>query len=212
MSFQEKDKKLLYLWILSSIFLLNDFLFALTRTYVGWLAVDYGSRILAILIMSYLVLRKKSSFSDFGLAKIGIRPFILWSLVLSGAGIFIDQVLSGYLAKILPQAQLFHYPEITNHFIKVFDLTFGILLVSVSEETIFRGYYVSVLRPHFKNEVVFVAVSSILFGLIHWSHGLSSIGSTALSGILPLISVIRTGSILPALVAHYVTDFIWFFK
>lgn len=212
MNLTKENYKIVYLIGLSLIFVLNDFLFIFVKSYIGWLLVDYGSRVLAISIIAYLITSKRASFSDFGLVKLKIKPFIFWTIILSITGIFVDQVVSQFLAKALPPTQIFYFPKITNHFVKTFDLTFGIFLVSITEEPIFRGYYASILRPYIKNPITFVVISSIIFGLIHWSSGLDTIISAALWGVLPMISVLKTRSILPALIAHYATDFVYFFK
>ena len=201
-----------FLLLLTSIFALNDLFFLYVKSYVGWLAVDYASRILAILIVSYLIKTKRCSFGDFGFTKIGIKPFIFWAVILSAVGIFIDQAGWKFFENILPKTQAFAFPKITNHIVKIFDQTVGIALVSLTEEPIFRGFYFSVLKRYTGNPFTIVAVSSIAFGLIHWSSGLHAVITTALWAILPMVSVLRTRSVLPAVVAHYLTDFVYFFQ
>jgi membrane protease YdiL (CAAX protease family) len=61
-----------------------------------------------------------------------------------------------------------------------------------------------------KNPGVMIAVSSILFGLSHWSGGLNIIITATLWAVLPMYVMVRTGSVVPALVAHFVTDFVAF--
>ena len=55
-----------------------------------------------------------------------------------------------------------------------------------------------------------IAISCCLFGLIHWSAGLHAVIATAIWGILPMIALIYTGSLWPAIVAHFVTDVVAF--
>ena len=50
-------------------------------------------------------------------------------------------------------------------------------------------------------------VSALLFGLIHWSTGLHAVISAALWG-LPMVAMIRTGSVVPAMISLYVTDLV----
>jgi membrane protease YdiL (CAAX protease family) len=203
----EQDKRLLILAALSSIFLLNDFLFMRAGGYVEWLAIDYGSRLLAVGIVLYLLIKKVSVPAEFGLVRIPFRAGLWWMLLLTLTGLLIDQVGWRFFEKILPNTQLASMPAIENPVIKIFDLTVGVALVAVSEEVVFRGYCYSSLRGRMSARLL-VPVSAILFGLIHWSSGLHAIISTALWGILPMVAMIRTGSIVPAVIAHYLTDLV----
>ncbi len=58
--------------------------------------------------------------------------------------------------------------------------------------------------------VAMIMVSSLLFGLMHWSRGLNIIIVAGLWAIVPMYVMVRTGSVVPALIAHYVTDFVAF--
>jgi len=102
------------------------------------------------------------------------------------------------------------YPSYDNNFIKIFDLTIGIMLIAFTEEIIFRSYYLFVLRERIKSKILIILVSCIVFGLSHWSLGLHSIITTAIWGIMSMISLIITKSIWPAIIAHYLTDFVAF--
>ena len=202
--------KVVSLIILISIFLLNDLFFIHVKSWQAFLVVDYGSRILAILIILYLLKSRRCTLAELGYNKIRVRAFIAWSVILCATGILIDHYGWKFFMKILPNTALFNFPGIENKFVKIFDLSIGMILVSLTEETIFRGYCFSVLKDYIKNPVALVAVSAVIFGSIHWSLGLDAVIMTALWSILPMISVIRTGSILPALIAHYATDFMYF--
>ena len=48
------------------------------------------------------------------------------------------------------------------------DLSFGLLLVGIVEELIFRGLWVSILKRYVSSRIVPVVLSSLIFGLIHW--------------------------------------------
>lgn len=202
--------KLLSLIVLTLFFLLNDIPLIYAHTYLSWLLIDYSVRLLALFIIFYLIQHKISVPSEFGLIKIRIKQFILWSIVLSVSGVMIDQIGYELLEKILPKFQIMSYLKVENTLIKVFDLTAGLLLVSVTEELIFRGYYFSVLKSYTKSPFIIISTSSLMFGLIHWSLGLHGIIVAVMWGILPMVAMLKTGSVFPAIIAHYVTDFISF--
>lgn len=204
---QERDKHLVILAILSSIYLLNDFLFMRARSYGEWLAVDYGSRFLAIGIILCLLKQRISLPAEFGLKRIPLRQGLMWMLLLTLTGVLIDQAGGRFFEKILPHTQLAVMPKIGSPLVKTFDLTFGVVLVAVSEEIVFRGYCYSALHGRMSPRLL-VPVSALLFGLIHWSTGLHAVISAALWGVLPMVAMIRTGSVVPAMIAHYVTDLV----
>jgi len=203
----EQDRRLIILAVLSSIFLLNDFLFLTAKSYGTWLLIDYGSRLLAVGIVFALVHRKISRSAEFGLTGIPFRSGLMWLLLLTATGLLIDQVGWRFLEQHLPHTQLASMPKIKNSFVNIFDLTFGVALVALSEEIVFRGYCYSALHDRLSPPAL-VALSVVLFGMIHWSQGLHAIVSTALWGILPMVSMVRTRSILPAMIAHYITDLV----
>jgi hypothetical protein len=205
MKVNEQDRRLIILAVLSSIFLLNDFLFLTAKSYGMWLLIDYSSRLLAVGIALALVRRKISGAAEFGLTGIPFRSGLSWLLLLTATGILIDQVGSRFLEQFLPLTQLALMPKSDNSFVNIFDLTFGVALVAVSEEAVFRGYCFSALHDRL-SPLALVALSAVLFGMIHWSQGLHAVVSTALWGILPMVSMIRTRSIIPAVIAHYITD------
>lgn len=207
MGTREQDRSLVILAILSAIYLLNDFLFMRAGGYIEWLAIDYGSRFLAIGIILYLFRRKISVPAEFGLKSIPFRTGLVWVLVLAITGVLIDQAGWRFFERVLPFTQLASMPKIGNPLVRTFDLTFGVTLVAVSEEMVFRGYCYSALHDRMSSPVLVLA-SAVLFGLIHWSTGLHAIISTALWGILPMVAMIRTRSVLPAMIAHYITDLV----
>jgi membrane protease YdiL (CAAX protease family) len=209
MKVNEQDRRLLILAVLSSIFLLNDFLFMRAEGYAAWLLIDYGSRLLAVGIVLALMQRKISRAAEFGLTGIPFLPGLAWLLFLTATGILIDQVGWRFLEQHLPYTQLAAMPKIKSPFVNIFDLIFGITLVAVSEEIVFRGYCFTALHERLSPRAL-VALSAVLFGMIHWSQGLHAVLSAALWGILPMVSMIRTRSIIPAVLAHYITDLVSF--
>lgn len=207
MHLNERDRRLVILALLSSIFLLNDYLFMMARSISSWLVIDYGSRLLAVGIVLFLIRKKISRPAEFGLTGLPFRSGLRWMLLLTVTGVLIDQVGWRVLEQVLPGTQLAAMPKIQNPFMNYIDLTFGVALVAVSEELVFRGYCFSALQGRCPSWVV-VATSAVLFGMIHWSQGLHAIVSTALWGILPMVAMARTGSIFPSMIAHYITDLI----
>ena len=134
-------------------------------------------------------------------------PFIILTIIISICGIIIDQIGWRFFNKILPKFPFtINFPAINNNILKVIDLIFGLILVGIVEEIVFRGFFYNNIRKFIKSKALIVIISCIIFGLAHWSLGFHAIITTALWGILPMIIVIKYNSILPLIIAHYITD------
>lgn len=159
------------------------------------------------------------------------RRLVLWTMVTVVCGVAVDQTLGPFLAHRLHSAPRFTFPELGGVF-QALDLTIGVALVALSEELVFRSLALRLLLARAKSApvrrpsgrdfaggsagmtlpalVLVVLSSSVVFGLAHWGAGLHAIITTAAWGILPMVALIRTGSLWPALIAHYVTDLVGF--
>jgi uncharacterized protein len=73
----------------------------------------------------------------------------------------------------------------------------------IVEELLFRGLILSILSCVFPKKYAII-ISSILFGLIHSILSPINVISTIFIGIIYCIVVVRTKSILPTMVIHYV--------
>lgn len=123
---------------------------------------------------------------------------VLWLPVLFIVGFFAVALLLG-----LPPAQTFLFVGLNT------------LLVGISEELAFRGILFSgarsVLRP-----IGAITLTSILFGAVHvlngvttgnWGAAAVQATAAAMSGLLFIAILIRTGSIIPAMIVHWLWDF-----
>jgi membrane protease YdiL (CAAX protease family) len=71
----------------------------------------------------------------------------------------------------------------------------------ICEEIFFRGYVVSQLLE-MGSDTSAIVISSVAFGLLHFSQGVTGILATGLMGATAAWMVVTTGSIWPAIVAH----------
>ncbi len=77
---------------------------------------------------------------------------------------------------------------------------FGMLIVApITEELLFRGWMLRGFRAHYSTRTA-VLLSSVMFAAVHW--GLPQMTLAFLVGIFNAWLVIRTQSIVPAIVAH----------
>ena len=100
-------------------------------------------------------------------------------------------------------------PTITNPVWNCLDLTFGLVMVGIFEELVFRSYMHTFLNRYTQSPLALVLISSIAFGLIHWGLGLHAVLITSIIGALFMIAYLRTRS-LPAIMSHFAINFIDF--
>ena len=82
-----------------------------------------------------------------------------------------------------------------------------------SEEVIFRGlifYYVMKHLPQRRQFVGYVAISSTLFGLIHWENGLGEVLATFSTGVAASVYFYKIRTLWPLISAHFITDLLVF--
>jgi membrane protease YdiL (CAAX protease family) len=76
-------------------------------------------------------------------------------------------------------------------------------VAAIGEEYLFRGYAQGVLTEVFGSPWPAVALTSISFGVSHGYQKLIGIVRATLLGFLLAVPVVRTGSLFPAIVAHF---------
>jgi membrane protease YdiL (CAAX protease family) len=141
--------------------------------------------------------------------QIGKAELLLWLL-----GAVAITVLVTYepwwhaIESVMPDIRLGSVPRTTGlrHFI---DLTFGLLLVAIHEEVLFRRVARAVFRP-WGDRAAMIATSSVIFGLFHWWTGLLNMIVATLIGAFLMLLYRRAGALWPAVLAHYLIDF-WAF-
>jgi uncharacterized protein len=197
--------------LLLAPFLLNDFSNIYVDSFPVWLSIDYlVTKVLPLAFLGYLLVKKVIIPTDLGLKMPGKVDFVVYTLVLTAGGLLLDQVGWRLLDDVLPDTQIGSIPFDRASPWFVFDLYVGLALVALVEEIVFRGLFYTLLRRVIPSIPVVFILCSLVFGLIHWSLGLAAIASTALIGALFLLVMWRTGSVLPAIIAHFVVNYVGF--
>jgi len=182
------------------IFTLNDLLFAVITLPWLYFIADYLCRVAVLLFFILGLITKNISLKSLRFNKINIKTLFIQSLNLTLIGFF----LSDAIEPLLPSFGFLHYPDYPNVYLKIFDLSIGLLLVALSEEVVFRGLLLNLLNRYS------VIVSSILFGLIHWGSGIATVVVATLIGIFFAHTTLKTNSIYPVLIAHFCINFLLF--
>ena len=202
---------ILALVLLASPFYLNDFANIYVKNWRWWLFIDYvGVKLFPFLVVLWLIRSKKMRASEFGLSTQTIPSFLVVFLVVALVGTTIDQ--NGYqiVANLPGYSPLGGMPAITNPLWNWIDLTFGLLMVGIFEELIFRGYMHTFISRYTKNSFAIVVISAVAFGLIHWSLGLHDVLITSIIGAVFMIAYLRTRSLPAIALAHFAVNFIDF--
>ncbi|MGE0497944.1 MAG: CPBP family intramembrane glutamic endopeptidase [Ramlibacter sp.] len=197
--------------LLASPFYLNDFANILVTDWRIWLAIDYVFvKLLPLAALCGLLVGRRLSPADLGLVWPGRGPFLVTLMAMALVGTVIDQNAYAVLAGLPGYAALGGMPAIASPAWDRFDLTVGLLLVALLEETIFRGLACAVLARYTTNRAWIALGSAAAFGLIHWSLGLHAVLITGLIGLIFMGAYLRTRSVLPLVLAHFVVNFIDF--
>lgn len=202
---------ILVLVLLVSPFYLNDFASIFIKDWRLWLFIDYvGVKLFPFVVTLWLIRSKKMRPAEFGLTTQSVPSFLVVFLIVALFGTVIDQ--NGYqlIAKLPGYSYLGGMPVIRSLAWNWIDLTLGLLLVGVVEELVFRGYMHTFLSRFTESSSAIVAISSVAFGLIHWSLGLHAVLITSIIGALFMIAYLRTRALPPIMLAHFAINFIDF--
>jgi membrane protease YdiL (CAAX protease family) len=166
----------------------------------------------------YLLSKKILSRKELGIAPQDTRQFIEDCVVCIPALLILWQVLERLLWLFLwpydwiLHSHLFSYSQMIPqdfilHCLTVFYLS---ITAAVSEELYFRGILrfstFALIRNERIAKWVFILVSSLLFGLIHWKSGLTNIVNAFFFGLVAARLYLWTNSLWPLMVAHFVVD------
>ena len=169
-----------------------------------------GVKLFPLLLALWLILSKKIRGAERGLTVQAVPSFLAVFLVVALVGTLIDQ--NGYplIAGLPGYSQLGGMPAITNPVWDWIDLTFGLLMVGIFEELVFRGYMCTFLNRYTQSPFAIVLISSVAFGLIHWGLGLHAVLITSIIGALFMVAYLRTRSLPAIMLAHFAISFIDF--
>ncbi len=188
-------------------FLLNDLSNIHASSYEQWVLVDYACRMASLLFLGVMVFKGRLKPDDLGLSLDRKGRLAFWTLILASMTM-VYCLASEVLLKPFEgvwSATVVEYDRESAFFLV--DMTFGLTLVAVSEEIIFRGLALSALKAYTRNPVVIVLVSALVFALIHWSTGAKNILDCFAYGMIFMAVTMRVRSIIPATVVHFLLDY-----
>lgn len=197
--------------LMAGPFYLNDFSSIYIKNWYCWLFIDYTAvKLFPLVFAIWLVYSRKMQAAEFGLRTQSVLSFIVTFLIVTLIGTLIDQNGKLIIAKLPDYPPLGGMPEIMNSVWNWIDLTFGLLMVGICEEMVFRGFLHTFISRYTENSFAIVILSSVAFGFIHWSLGLHAVIISAVIGAVFMIAYIRTRSLPAIMLAHFAINFIDF--
>ena len=181
-----------------------------------WLAFDYAGRALVLVYAFAISSVRRHVFAGLGrpwptIGSAGQR-WVIFGVAVGlafGCEVMIAQ-LHGPLITVFWKTQFFAAFRIVEPTLLIFDMTAGLVLVTTSEEILFRCFARQLFEAVSANPVFVVAASAVLFGLMHWPTGIANVIMTALTGAVLMSMFLASKSLWPGIVAHYIFD-LWHF-
>lgn len=204
-----KDKTTI-LAIAALPFYLNDFSTAYVTSFTLWIAIDYTLKLLPLWFLFRMLQKRHLTAEDLGLVRMSLNELLTWAVILTTAGFCLDEPGIIFWSGIFPMPFLDPAIMDSNPILNQIDMTFGLALVAIAEEVIFRGLAFSALKERGYSTPKIFIVSAAIFGLIHWSQGPAVIIATAITGSALMVCRWRSGSIYPAIIAHYFINYLAF--
>ncbi|OPY76113.1 MAG: CAAX amino terminal protease self- immunity [Syntrophorhabdus sp. PtaU1.Bin058] len=197
--------------VLAGPFYLNDFANLYVKDWRWWLLIDYAAvKLFPLGFALWLIYGKKMQASDFGLKTQSLLSGLLVFLIVALVGTAIDQNAYQLMAKVPGYKPLGGMPEITSPVWNWVDLTFGLLMVGICEELVFRGFLHAFITRYTEDRCAIIVISSGAFGLIHWSLGLHAVLITSTIGAVFMIAYLKTRSLPAIMLAHFAINFVDF--
>ena len=191
-------------------FYLNDLLLESTSSAFSWVAMDAAVRIFVVgfavaipsirmILKQWLKAPPRSSWGWY---------FIITCVALLG----FDALVTFPLVEAFPDWywQVGGFPGYDTYTLRILDVTFGLMLVAVSEEVVWRGVFRHLYERYSCNRVGLIVMSAFLFALIHWGRGPVGMLMPFVSGVILMVIFLRTGSLLPGMAVHYTVNLFYY--
>lgn len=98
------------------------------------------------------------------------------------------------------------YPDYAESWVRIVDLSVGILLVALTEELIYRSQFVRLWKAKSWGRGSLYAVSTGAFAFLHVPQGLALAAFAGFAGYVLMALYRKTGSLAACVIVHYATD------
>jgi membrane protease YdiL (CAAX protease family) len=173
----------------------------------SWIFWDYAGRLTALAMLAALPAARAIAFRS-DKCQMPLWEIPIWIVGISSAE-RLGQRLSNLVNEAFPMTVLGAYPRLSG-WLYFIDLVFGLALVAVSEEIIFRRCARHVLQPYLGDGIATIAATSLVFGCYHWWAGFGNVVTATIIGALLMLMFKRSVALWPVILAHYSVDIIAF--
>ena len=117
-----------------------------------------------------------------------------------------------FFIELFPAGESFGYDSVvpaSGIFYFAIVVYFG-LSAGLVEEFLFRGLLYRAFSRFGHPLLLFMVVSPLLFGLVHWEDGLANLASTYTFGVFMAIAYLGFRNLWPLVIGHIFIDLVWF--
>jgi membrane protease YdiL (CAAX protease family) len=107
--------------------------------------------------------------------------------------------------------QGFRFGTLSNPYLKWLDLTLGLILVSITEELVFRRHVYSYFASLVKKDWIANIIQATLFGLMHWGGGKTVVLNATIFGLIAGLFYDQKKYLLPVIILHTIVNFTIFY-
>lgn len=192
-----------------AMFFLNDLpMLAVRGTY--WVyVIDYVTRaavIIAIIVVPHL----RAAASDWGQVRVRWYEAAILAAVPAIAYSQLYEHVALPLNATLKLPLTFGWLKIEQPFLRLVDLSFGLILVAISEELVCRQLARAYLLPRLKSEWATALVAAVIFGLMHWGTGIGLVIVATVMSFVFWWTWRESGSLVVPIIGHYFANLAFF--
>lgn len=174
-----------------------------------WLFLDYAGRLAALAILLAIPTARAVALRS-GRRRVTWIELVVWGVAIALFSFYVGHPLMHVIDRVIPGTRLGGTPD-PRGALRWIDLTFGIALVAVHEEIVFRRCARFALAKIWGDGWRMVIAAALIFGAYHWWTGIGNMVYAALFGIVAMIAFRRMGVLWPVMIAHYAVDAITFY-
>lgn len=158
----------------------------------------------SLAVVLVLAWRSRLTRRDMGLVLLPVRRLLAWS-----AAVFAGLAVTGFVPSLIWGEKLSvvepitHAPQGLAHWLLWIALAVSAGLI---EEITMRGYGIGFLLRAGANRWAAAVGMALYFGMLHVYEGAAAVPVIAIWGFLFAYSYLKTGSILPGIIAHSLVD------
>ncbi len=188
-------------------FFLNDFFNIYVTGYPAWVILDYAVRLAIIIFLFIMLSRGDLTRNDLYLKFPATKDFILWTVGTVAVSMAFLYLTEFVFAPYYPKGSVGSVPIDIDSPLFLFDSTIGLVLVGFSEELVCRSLTFSALKDKLSTPQLYI-VSAGLFSLMHWSLSTHTLFDAFIYGLIFVPATLATASIWPAVVTHFLVNFV----